>query len=62
MREGFAVLARNAVILGELPPTPTSTPWRAVLFGTMPGYALQRLLVGHPPRATYLAGIRALLG
>jgi hypothetical protein len=32
-----------------------------VLFGLLPGYGLQRLLVGTPDKATYLAGVRALL-
>ena len=27
----------------------------------IPGYALQRMLVGQPDKETYLAGVRALL-
>jgi AcrR family transcriptional regulator len=61
MREAFAAFARNAVALGELAPGTDPEAAGAVLFGMMPGYALQRLLVGAPDRATYLAGIRALL-
>jgi hypothetical protein len=32
------------------------------LFGMIPGYALQRTLIGNPTKETYLAGFRALLG
>jgi hypothetical protein len=61
MRDAFAAFARNAIASGELAPDTDPDAAGAVLFGMMPGYALQRLLVGAPDRATYLAGIRALL-
>ena len=61
MREAFAAFADNAVARGELAPDTDPEAAGAVLFGMMPGYALQRLLVGAPDRATYLAGIRSLL-
>ena len=61
MREAFTAFARNAVARGELAPDADAEAAGAVLFGMMPGYALQSLLVGTPDRATYLAGIRALL-
>jgi AcrR family transcriptional regulator len=61
MREAFAAFARNAVTRGELAPDTDAEAAGAVLFGMMPGYALQVLLTGSPDRATYLAGIRALL-
>jgi AcrR family transcriptional regulator len=61
MREAFADFARNAVAVGELAPDTDVAAAGSVLFGMMPGYALQSLLVGSPDRATYLTGIRALL-
>jgi AcrR family transcriptional regulator len=61
MREAFAAFARTAIARGELAPDTDPAAAGAVLFGMMPGYALQRLLVGAPDRVTYLAGIRALL-
>jgi AcrR family transcriptional regulator len=61
MREAFAAFARNAITRGELAPDADAEAAGAVLFGMMPGYALQALLTGSPDRATYLAGIRALL-
>jgi hypothetical protein len=32
-----------------------------VLFGMVPGYALQRILTGGPDKKTYLEGVRALV-
>jgi hypothetical protein len=32
-----------------------------VLFGMIPGYALQRLFLGYPDKESYLRGVRALL-
>jgi AcrR family transcriptional regulator len=61
MGEAFAAFVRTAIARGELAPDTDPAAAGAVLFGMMPGYALQRLLVGVPDRATYLAGIRALL-
>ena len=61
MRHAFATLAATAIRRGELPGDADVDAVAAVLFGMMPGYALQRLLVGSPDHRTYLAGIRALL-
>jgi AcrR family transcriptional regulator len=61
MRAAFAVLARGAMRRGELPAGADVDGVAAALFGMMPGYALQRLLVGDPDKATYLRGVRALL-
>jgi AcrR family transcriptional regulator len=61
MRSAFADLARNAVATGELRPGTDVDAVATALFAMMPGYALQRLLAGSPDRATYLAGVRALM-
>jgi AcrR family transcriptional regulator len=61
MRSAFALFAANATRNGELPAGADIDAVGAVLFGMMPGYALQRLLVGNPDRATYLSGLRTLL-
>ena len=62
MRAMFAVFAQDAVRRGELAAGTDTDAVAAVLFGAMPGYGLQRLLVGSPDKQTYLRGIRALLG
>jgi AcrR family transcriptional regulator len=61
MRSAFAVFAANAVRHGELPANTDVDAVAAALFGIMPGYALQRLIVGTPDKATYLRGAAALL-
>ncbi|MEV4636200.1 TetR/AcrR family transcriptional regulator [Actinoplanes sp. NPDC049548] len=61
MREPFHTIAERAITRGELPAGADVAAVSAVLFGMIPGYALQRQLVGHPDRDTYLAGVRALL-
>jgi AcrR family transcriptional regulator len=61
MRAAFVTLAGAAVAAGELPPETDVDAVGGVLFGLLPGYGLQRLLVGTPDKATYLAGVRALL-
>jgi len=61
MRGAFGRLTEGAVARGELPPDTDTTAVSTVLFGMMPGYALQRMLVGFPDKEIYLAGIRALL-
>lgn len=61
IRAGFTVLARQAVEAGELPPDADVEAVGFALFGMVPGYALQRLLVGHPDKETYLRGVRTLL-
>ena len=55
------VLAGRAVEAGELPPDADVDAVGAALFGMIPGYALQRLLVGQPDKETYLRGVRTLL-
>ena len=61
MRSAFAALATTAVRRGELAPSTDVNAVATTLFGLMPGYALQRVLVGTPDHPTYLAGIRALI-
>jgi AcrR family transcriptional regulator len=61
MRSTFAMMARRAVEAGELPPDADVEAVGAALFGMIPGFALQRLLVGYPDKETYLRGIRTLL-
>lgn len=61
MRSTFALFAKNAARHGELAADADVDAVSTVLFGLMPGYALQRLLVGDPDKETYLRGIRALL-
>jgi AcrR family transcriptional regulator len=61
MRSAFTVLAGRAVEAGELPPDADVEAVGAALFGMIPGFALQRLLVGYPDKETYLSGVRTLL-
>jgi hypothetical protein len=61
MREAYVVLARRAVGRGELAPDTDVEAVASVLFGMIPGYALQRLFLGFPDKETYLRGVRALL-
>lgn len=60
-RSAFTVIAEMAVDAGELPPDTDVAAVGSALFGMVPGYALQRLLVGYPDKETYLRGIRTLL-
>ena len=61
MQSTFAMMARRAVEAGELPPDADVEAVASALFGMIPGFALQRLLVGYPDKETYLRGIRTLL-
>ncbi|WP_213452979.1 TetR/AcrR family transcriptional regulator [Rhizomonospora bruguierae] len=61
-RGHFVGFARRAVASGELPPDADPEAVASVLFGLLPGYALQRILTGGPDRATFLAGVRSLIG
>lgn len=62
MRGAFEQLAEGAVARGELPPDTDIGAVGTVLFGIIPGYALQRMIVGLPDKETYLKGIRTLIG
>ena len=61
MRTAFATMVRRAVEAGELPPDADVEAVASALFGMIPGFALQRLLVGYPDKETYLRGVRTLL-
>jgi AcrR family transcriptional regulator len=61
LRETFNLIARQARDAGELPADTDTDAVGSVLFGMIPGYALQRVLVGQPDRNTFLAGVRTLL-
>lgn len=61
MRGHFVTLARRAVETGELPPDTDVEAVGAALFGLIPGYALQRILLGQPTPQAYLEGVRSLL-
>ena len=61
MRDPFRMLARRAAERGELPPGADVDAVGAALFGMIPGFALQRLLIGAPDKETYADGVRALI-
>ncbi len=62
-RSLFVQLAERARQAGHLPSSADPEQVGAVLFGLVPGYALQRLLIGDTitPEG-YLAGLRVLIG
>lgn len=60
-REHFTSLARHAVEAGELPPDTDVEAAGSALFSLVPGYGLQRVLLGEPTPQTYLDGVRSLL-
>jgi AcrR family transcriptional regulator len=60
-RDTFVAVARRAIDHGELPADAEPAAIGAALFSLVVGYGLQRLLIGTPNRAHYLAGVRALL-
>ncbi|WP_117212733.1 TetR/AcrR family transcriptional regulator [Allorhizocola rhizosphaerae] len=55
--ERIAERARDA---GHLPPDTDPAAVATVLFGLLPGYGLQRVLMGRLDKETYLRGIEAL--
>jgi AcrR family transcriptional regulator len=61
IRSHFVTVAAQARQAGELPPDADVEAVGAVLFGMVPGYALQRILTGGPDKKTYLEGVRALV-
>jgi AcrR family transcriptional regulator len=61
IRSLFVELARRAQAAGRIPADADPRQVGAVLFGTVPGYVLQRLLVGGVDPAGHRAGLRALL-
>ena len=61
LRASMRVLVVHAVEDGELAPDADVDAVTAVLYGMLPGYALQRMLTGLPDKATYTAGVRTLI-
>ena len=62
IRSKFVELAREAQAAGRIHADADPEHVGTVLFGMVPGYVLQRLLVGGVDPAVYRAGLRALLG
>jgi AcrR family transcriptional regulator len=60
MRGHFVLLATRAKEAGKLPADADVEAVGAVLFGMVPGYALQRILSAGPDPKVYLDGLRAL--
>lgn len=61
LRALFVGYAQRATAAGVLPAGTDPEQAGAALFGLVPGYILQRVLIGGPERPDYLAGVRALL-
>jgi AcrR family transcriptional regulator len=61
IRAAFVRLAARARDEGQLPRHTDPEQVGSVLFGLVPGYFLQLILVGDVNRADYLAGLEALL-
>ena len=61
LRSSVRTLVVHAVESGELPAGTAVDAVAAAFYSFIPGYALQRMLTGTPDRASYLAGVRALL-
>jgi AcrR family transcriptional regulator len=62
MHRHFVAVAARAKQSGELPPSADVEAVGAVLFGMLPGYALQRILGEGPDKDTYLRGVATLIG
>jgi AcrR family transcriptional regulator len=62
MRRHFVAVAARAQQAGELPTEADVDAIGAVLFGMLPGYALQRILAAGPDKDTYLRGVETLIG
>ncbi len=61
VRAVFVDYAGRARDAGHLPPDSDPDQLGAALFGLVPGYILQRALIGDPDLDNYLAGVGALL-
>jgi AcrR family transcriptional regulator len=62
IRSRFVGLVERAQEAGRIPADADPGQVGTVLFGMLPGYILQRLLVGGVDPAVYRAGLRAVLG
>jgi AcrR family transcriptional regulator len=61
LRRSVRRLVVQAVESGELAAGTDIDAVACVLYGFIPGFALQRVLTGFPDKKTYVAGMRALL-
>lgn len=61
LRNHFAAVARRAQADGTVDPDTDPDYIAQVLFGLLPGFLLQRLILGDVTPATYCAGLAALL-
>ena len=61
LRSSMRALVVHAVEAGELPSEADVDATTAVLYGMLPGYALQRMLTGLPDKETYMSGLRTLV-
>ncbi|MET0419467.1 MAG: TetR/AcrR family transcriptional regulator [Actinoplanes sp.] len=61
LRRSVRRLVQQAVESGELPAETDVDAVAPVVFSMVPGYALQRLLIGSPDKKVYVDGIRALI-
>ncbi|MGW7684942.1 TetR/AcrR family transcriptional regulator [Kribbella sp. NPDC054772] len=61
LRDHFVVIARRAQADGTVDPDVPAEYVAQVMFGMVPGFVLQRLMIGDVSPATYQAGLRALL-
>jgi hypothetical protein len=61
LRDHFVAVARRAQADGTVDPDADPRDIAQVLFGLLPGFILQRLLIGDVTPASYTAGLRALL-
>ncbi|WP_328518758.1 TetR/AcrR family transcriptional regulator [Kribbella sp. NBC_00359] len=61
LRDHFLEVARRAQADGTVDPDADPRDIAQVMFGMIPGFVLQRLLIGDVTPASYTAGLRALL-
>lgn len=61
LRAHFTTLVEHAIAAGELPEKTDVEATGSALFALVPGYALQRVLIGNPDPESYLRGIANLL-
>jgi AcrR family transcriptional regulator len=62
VRARLTALAARARDAGEFAPDTDPEDVASVIFALLPGFALQRILIGVPEPASFQAGIRALFG
>jgi hypothetical protein len=60
VRARLVTLAARAIQAGELPAGTDPEDVASVIFALLPGFALQRILIGGPEPASFQAGLHAL--